>query len=285
MGGLWARRTRVLAAVALLVACGGDDVPGEPDPILSQPVESLAATLANATGGGEYMVDSASVPSGRIVGVIKLDGALPDDVTYTPTHDQNVCRGDFVVPTIGTPDGIGETVVWLIGVTHGPRDNASLRVPIELNNCRLTPRVQRAPVGATLLVRSGDNMDVRLRFADVVATAVAVDGTTIASPMIIPRALVTLGDAGAVVPVTSVLDRPGLVAVTDDKHPWVSAWIAVAPHPFVAVSDSDGTFAFNNVPTGNYVLVAWHERLGRVAIPVMVERGVEARLSVVLPGR
>lgn len=277
-------RYALLPTLALLIACGGEGAPDAPDPILAQPVESLVGTLANGAGDGEYAVDSAPGPSGRIAGVIKFDGPLPPDLVHSPTHDRNVCRGDITVATVGTADGVGEALVWLVGVAHGPRDTASMRVTIELDDCRILPRVQRAPVGATLLVRSADNMDVRLRFADVVETGVAVDDSTIATPMIIPRALVSLGDAGAVVPVTSVLDRPGLVAITDDKHPWVSGWIAVAPHPFVAVSSRDGTFAFNGVPTGSYVLVAWHERLGRVAMPILVERGVEARLSVVLPG-
>jgi hypothetical protein len=158
-----------------------------------------------------------------------------------------------------------------------------MRVTIALERCRLMPRVQSVPVGGTLMVRSADNMDVRIRFSDVVNTNGAANDSMMAGPMIIPRALVSLGDAGAVVPVTSVLETPGLVAVTDDKHPWITGWMAVAPHPFVAVTDSDGRFVLDGVPTGNYVLVAWHERLGRVAVPVLVERGVEARISVVLP--
>ncbi len=279
------RCARLGALIALLSACGGEDMQVEPDPILSQPVESLASTLAQAAGDSAYIVDTMAAPSGRVAGVVKLDGALPPDLVYSPTHDQNVCGGDIVVPTVGTSDGVGETLVWLTSVTHGPRPSASMRVTVALDRCRLTPRVQTAPVGGTLLVRSGDNMDVRLRFSDVVETRQAPGDSMIATPMIIPRALVTLGDAGAVVAVTSVLDTPGLVAITDDKHPWITGWIAVAPHPFVAVTSGDGRFVFDNVPTGNYVLVAWHERLGRVAVPVMVERGVEARLSVKLPGR
>ncbi len=284
-GAVAGRLSRTIALMSVLgaatSACGSSEVESLADPELRTPRTSLPSTLASATGNRQYRVDSVAGASGRISGVIRFNGEWPESESMRATHDLHVCDERTEFPVVGDNDGVGDALVWLVGVEHGPEDESARRVSLVLDGCVLSPRVQRAPVGATLLVSSQDNMDVRLRFADVAAADDAqAPGADAAS--VTPRALVVLGDAGALVPVSTVLNAPGLVAVTDDKHPWVSAWIAVAPHPFVAVSDGAGRFAFDGVPPGSYTLVAWHERLGRVAMPVVVDAGVETRLTVTL---
>jgi hypothetical protein len=226
----------------------------------------------------EYRGDTTPVFGGRVQGTVQFDGDLPPDSLLQPTHDTSICKPVVHAPFVGSKHGLGDAIVWLAGVTTGPADTSSRRVPLTLTNCQLQPRVQRAAVGATLLVGSRDAMNVRLRFLSSDHTP-GVD-TTGATAAVEPRALVPLADAGAVVPITSVLAEPGLVEVRDDHHPWVRGWIAVAPHPYVAVSNANGEFTFDRVPAGAYVLVTWHERLGRVEMPVMVEAGVETRMVV-----
>ncbi len=288
-------RRRWLAAGLLLAACGGEapDQPPAvaPDPLLTATAAELPQSLASAAGSGPYVVDSAAAaPSGWLRGTVTYDGELPADTLLRPTHDTRTCRPVPDAPFTGTRDALGDALVWLVGVAHGPADPAPRRVAVSLTNCRIEPRISRAPLGATLLVRSADAIDARLRFVDVAAERArpATGDSTpapIATAPTAPRALVPLADAGAVVPLTEVTAAPGLVEIRDDRHPWVRGWIAVAPHPFVAITDADGRFAFDGVPPGRYVLVAWHERLGSVALPVMVERGVESRVTVALPER
>jgi hypothetical protein len=231
----------------------------------------------------EYRVDSVPVPGGRVFGTVRFDGDLPSDSLLQPTHDVSICKPMIHAPFVGSSDGLGDAVVWLAGVTSGASDTSSRRVPLTLNDCQLEPRVQRAAVGATLLVGSRDAMNARLRF-------ISADDTTIvdsagARVEVAPRELVPLADAGAVVPVSSVLAEPGLVEVRDDHHPWVRGWIAVAPHPYVAISNANGEFSFDRVPAGTYVLVTWHERLGRIEMPVLVETGIETRVVVEFQNR
>ena len=47
-----------------------------------------------------------------------------------------------------------------------------------------------------------------------------------------------------------------------DVHKWMSSYLGVLPHPYFGVTGSDGSFSLKNLPPGEYVLEAWHEKLG-----------------------
>jgi len=95
-----------------------------------------------------------------------------------------------------------------------------------------------------------------------------------------PHGTIRFSDAGQVVPTSDVAASAGIVMVRDDLHPWVRGYLAIAPHPFVAVTEPDGLFRFIAVPAGRYTLVVWHEALGARALPVKVENGVEMRVEL-----
>lgn len=225
-----------------------------------------AASLARAAGGADgtqYTVRNVPTP-GVIIG--HVGGGSPLDTSITPTHDLAVCRpfSESIVPS--REGGVGNAVVWLMGVSHGPRDNTPRRVKLTLDGCRLDPRVQRVARGSTIMISGRDAMMSRLQFT---GTGEAV-----------PRATVLLSDAGQMVPTDDATSAPGLLQVTDDKHPWVRAWIVVAPHPFVAVTDADGQFRFDGVPPGRYTMVTWHERLGVKRSQLRVDGAVQTKVEV-----
>jgi plastocyanin len=64
-------------------------------------------------------------------------------------------------------------------------------------------------------------------------------------------------------PRTIYIDKPEVaIPVTCDVHSWMQAHIAAFEHPYFAVTNADGTATLEKVPPGDYVLAAWHERLG-----------------------
>jgi plastocyanin len=74
------------------------------------------------------------------------------------------------------------------------------------------------------------------------------------------------------------LNTPGIVRLSCEAgHPWMSAYILVADHPFVATTDTTGSFVLSDVPAGTYPLRMWHEgvRLTRV-IPSLQQYEYEA---------
>jgi hypothetical protein len=62
-----------------------------------------------------------------------------------------------------------------------------------------------------------------------------------------------------------------MIPVKCNIHSWMHAFIGVVDHPYFAVSDVDGSFKIPNLPPGNYVIEAWHEKLGtqeqKITIP------------------
>jgi plastocyanin len=54
-------------------------------------------------------------------------------------------------------------------------------------------------------------------------------------------------------------DRPGIVRVFCDIHSHMNAYILVFSHPFFALTDGDGRYRIDNVPSGTYGIVAWNE--------------------------
>jgi hypothetical protein len=59
----------------------------------------------------------------------------------------------------------------------------------------------------------------------------------------------------------------------------MNAEMMVVPHPYYAVTDESGHFAFSDVPPGTYQIVAWHEGWGLAgkeqAFDVLTERAVQ----------
>ena len=78
-------------------------------------------------------------------------------------------------------------------------------------------------------------------------------------------------------------DEPGIVKVFCHIHSDMSAVVMALPNPFFAVPGPGGSFRIDSIPAGEYHIVAWHERAGRVEGTVRVEAGRTAVLDFDIP--
>jgi plastocyanin len=76
--------------------------------------------------------------------------------------------------------------------------------------------------------------------------------------------------------------HPGLVRVYCNIHPQMSAFVLVRDNPFWARPGADGRFEIRDVPPGDWVLKAWHERSGESSRPVAVAEGGAAEVALTL---
>ena len=58
------------------------------------------------------------------------------------------------------------------------------------------------------------------------------------------------------------LRRAVAVGLTCDRHDFMENWLYVVKNPYYAISDELGNFEIDQVPPGDYNLVAWHPVLG-----------------------
>jgi plastocyanin len=192
---------------------------------------------------------AASGPTGRIRGVVKFQGTAPAPAFEPTSQDQSTC-GDRVPVTrlaLGKDSGVQNAFVYLDGVTV-PSNLPPKSVLIDQKKCEYAPHTVIVPVGSKLDITNSDailhnvhghqvtNQESHTLFN--VAQPVQGQRTTVESP----------------------LTTPGIVHLTCEAgHPWMSAYIYVADHPYVASTNDNGEFVIDNVPVGTYRIKMWHE--------------------------
>ncbi len=53
-----------------------------------------------------------------------------------------------------------------------------------------------------------------------------------------------------------------MVKIKCEVHPWMSAYAGVVDNPFYGVTNDNGTADIKDLPPGDYILEAWHEKYG-----------------------
>jgi plastocyanin len=78
-------------------------------------------------------------------------------------------------------------------------------------------------------------------------------------------------------------DRPGIVRVCCDIHSHMSAVILVFGHRYFAVTDAEGRYRIDGVPSGTYTVVSWNDGMPRDSRIVTVpEDGSAVELDFVV---
>lgn len=78
-----------------------------------------------------------------------------------------------------------------------------------------------------------------------------------------------------------ILNQVGPVAILDNHHPEMSAYILVLQNPFFAKPDEKGNYLIQNISPGSYTLKIWHEKLKPESkeVEVKVSEGSKARVD------
>jgi plastocyanin len=224
-------RRPLLGVLLLSVACGGGgDERAAP---AATPVTPLdRATLGTITGTVRFTgtpPTMASLPVDRWPGCAAPGGAP-------------VLAGDALVR-----DGLVENAFVYVKDGLGERTFAVPAEPVVIDQrgCIYHPRVAGVRVGQTVKFTNSDALLHNVHGTPKVARgwnfSTAVKGSE--RSVQIDRAEV-------------------MVSVRCDLHPWMQMYLGALEHPYFAVTGADGRFALGDVPPGEYVIAAWHERFG-----------------------
>ena len=75
-------------------------------------------------------------------------------------------------------------------------------------------------------------------------------------------------------------DQVGVAALLCNVHPEMAGYVVVVPTPYHAVTDKSGNYKIENVPDGQYNVVAWHEGAKTSTKAVTVAGDTKADLTV-----
>jgi plastocyanin len=220
-----------------------------------------ASALALATGcGGGTSSNTAAPPAatpttnpvdpataGKITGTITLQGTPPKAQTVKTASDPYCTAPVITEEVVVGPGGSLQNVFVYVkdGLGNLKFPIPTKSVALEQEGCRYKPHVMGIQVGQTLDIVNDDDTLHNIH-------AVPMNNGEFNKPQQFKgfRNTHIFNTAEVMVPFKC------------DVHGWMNAYVGVLPHPFFAVTDSNGGFSLKGLPPGTYTIEAWHEKLG-----------------------
>ncbi len=180
-----------------------------------------------------------------IIGQAAFFGTPPPRAKFQPSQDcieQTLLTEDVLVNANGT---LRNVFVYLDGMPTNAYAMPPLPAAVDLAGCRFEPHVLGMQSGQLVEFNNSDRNRYSLQLT-------RPDGR---------KHQLTIEPTRDPLPWTLVIPTV-MYRVTDDYHPWMSAYVGVLPHPFFRVTQEDGTYIITGIPPGQYSLIAWHETYG-----------------------
>ena len=212
--------------------------------------------------------DIKVVDGGTIHGTVHLVGDASKAVEMPITKDEKVCGKKKPSPrlTVGKNGGVQNAVISLMGIDEGKKAEAPKVYPLNQTKCEYAPHVLILPQGSSMEIVNNDPIMHNVHAYDLLTASKTV--FNIAQPI-----------KGQRMPINpKMVKAPGLMLETCDAgHPWMSAYVIIAEHPYYALTDANGKFVLSDVPAGTYTLRMWHE--GVAIVTTEMEHGVPKKYS------
>lgn len=236
----------LIAAVALVGAgCGKPSEPSREPSVPAAPTPTAAEPAGTATITGK-VVFKGTPPSPQLI-------RMGADPTCEASHSEKVVSEEVIVDDNGTLRNVFVYVKQglVAGAFAAPREP----VVLDQQGCLYRPHVAGIVVGQPLLVRNSD---------DTLHNIHAITSR---------NEEFNFGQPSKGMESRRTFDAPEvMLRFKCDVHPWMNAYLGVLPHPFFSVTGDGGAFALRNLPAGEYVIEAWHEKLGTQAQVVQLAK-------------
>jgi hypothetical protein len=249
----WRRRPFAGVAalvIALALACGG----GADEAEVGAPAEDA---------GPAVPPDSAAVVRGAITFQGTPPPPEPIDMSEEPTCAQQYPEPPTKQVVVVGPNGELANVFVYVKEGLAPRNWGTPRegMTIDQRGCQYQPHVLGIQVDQPLIIKNSDGILHNINTQPTVN-----QGFNISQPVEMETER-TFSTAEVMIPVKC------------DVHGWMEAYIGVQDNPYMAVSGEDGTFTLADLPPGDYVIEAWHERYGTQTQNVTVGPQETAEIS------
>ena len=196
---------------------------------------------------------------GHLTGQVVLDGAVPKIAPLKlGEKDQAVCAVKPPLPdnrliVDDDSNGIANVLVYLKkaprNIHPDLKESKEKTIVFDQKNCRFEPIMLLVRTDQTVLVKSDD----------------PINHNTHTHPFANKEEnfLVQPNDREGV-PVQYKVPEFFPTKVNCDLHPHMIAYWMVLDHPYMTLTDEEGKFKIENLPTGRHEFAIWHERVGWV---------------------
>lgn len=229
---------------------------------------SLSLSACGGEGGDiEFPSVTPQLPdlsnAGEISGTISFEGetprrrSLPVQDAYCGSMRQKLDRPAYSESVLVTDGRVQNVLVYISkGLESYTFDNVKDEVEIDQELCVFIPHVLGVRTWQPVSFRNSDKTvhNVNTRNARNSENRVVLS----MAPRKDDRKVRQFKAAETMIPVRC------------DMHSQMLMYISVFPHPYFTVSSADGTFRLPQVPPGEYVLTAHHERMGQQSRSVIV---------------
>jgi plastocyanin len=237
-------------------------------------VAGVALAMVLGSGGPAAGYEVVEVKDGgTLTGVVKFAGDPPKLASIPVKKDPEAC-GDSKPSealVLGPNKRVKHAVVWIEGVTRGKKIEAV--TTLDNARCVFAPHVVAAVIGGKTTLSNSDPI--------LHNTHGFLDRATVFN--------LALPTQNQVIDITRRLRKPGVVEIQCDAHPHMRAWMIVRDHPYVAVTDENGSFKVADIPPGTYRVVAWHESWKVIATDkdgrITYDKPVTMTREVTIPGK
>jgi plastocyanin len=243
--------TSLFLATLSLSGCKHATAPEASQPIAAHPAPAVdPATAGSITG----VVSFKGTAPARIAIDMSADPACA--LATTPNLTEQVLVTDHKLANVylyvksGAPDTVAPA--------------SAEAVVLDQKGCRYIPHVIALQQGGSVEFRNSDPTmhNVHMTPAQVGNETVDLSETPMGQPQ------------------TQRFKSPeAMIPVRCNNHPWMSAFINVAPNRYFAVTGPDGSFTIPNLPPGKYTLAAIHEKLGEQDLQITIAPKATAKAA------
>ncbi len=250
----FSRFTKTVTPAAILVVavgCGGGDSGGG--------------------GGGGGAAAPAEMPfdvstAGNVSGSVMFEGTAPPPEVLDMASEADCAaqyQGDPSVSYVDASNGnLADVFVYVReGLEGMDFPVATGAVVLDQQGCQYRPLVLGVMANQTLTIRNSDGL-----LHNINASPTANRPFNVSQPVNM--------DTEREFAAPEVM-----VPIECDVHGWMSGYIGVVAHPYHSVTGAGGSFDLSQLPPGDYVIEAWHSRLGTQEQTVTVTTGQTTEIT------